>query len=84
VIAGGMESMSNVPYYLPKARGGLRMGHSQVIDGLIRDGLWDAREDIHMGVAAEKCARDHSISREEQVCLFVCLIDCLFVCLRVN
>src|SRR5687768_2911851 len=49
VVAGGMESMSNVPYYLPQARTGLRMGHGKVIDGMIHDGLWDPYGDFHMG-----------------------------------
>ncbi|MGZ5282982.1 MAG: acetyl-CoA C-acyltransferase [Bacteroidia bacterium] len=66
VVAGGMESMSNVPYYLDKARDGYRLGHQQVLDGLIKDGLWDVYNDYHMGNAAEKCACDYDISREEQ------------------
>ncbi len=66
VVAGGMESMSNVPYYLPKARFGLRMGHSEVLDGMIHDGLWDIYNDFHMGNAAEMCARECKIPRESQ------------------
>lgn len=66
VVAGGMESMSNVPYYLDKARDGYRLGHQQVIDGIIKDGLWDVYNDYHMGNAAEKCAIDCNISREDQ------------------
>lgn len=66
VVAGGMESMSNVPYYLDKARTGYRLGHGQVTDGLIKDGLWDVYNDFHMGNAGELCAREHQISREEQ------------------
>lgn len=66
VVAGGMESMSNVPYYLDKARNGYRLGHGQVIDGLVKDGLWDVYNDYHMGSAAELCAVDCSISREDQ------------------
>ncbi|RDC57989.1 acetyl-CoA C-acyltransferase [Pedobacter chinensis] len=66
VLAGGMESMSNVPYYLDKARNGYRLGHGQVTDGLIKDGLWDVYNDYHMGSAAELCAVECSISREEQ------------------
>lgn len=65
-VAGGMESMSNVPYYLDKARSGYRLGHGQVTDGLVKDGLWDVYNDYHMGVAAELCATDCQISREEQ------------------
>jgi acetyl-CoA C-acetyltransferase len=66
VIAGGMESMSNVPYYLPAFRNGGRLGHGQVLDGIIKDGLWDVYNDYHMGSAAELCAREHKISREDQ------------------
>ncbi|MFA5245450.1 MAG: beta-ketoacyl synthase N-terminal-like domain-containing protein, partial [Pedobacter sp.] len=66
VIAGGMESMSNVPYYLDKARNGYRLGHGQVIDGLVKDGLWDVYNDYHMGSAAELCASECNISREDQ------------------
>jgi acetyl-CoA C-acetyltransferase len=66
VVAGGMESMSNVPYYLDKARTGYRLGHGQLIDGMIKDGLWDVYKDFHMGNAGELCAREHNISREAQ------------------
>jgi acetyl-CoA C-acetyltransferase len=66
VIAGGMESMSNVPYYLDKARNGYRLGHGQLTDGLIKDGLWDVYKNYHMGNAAELCATEYKISREEQ------------------
>lgn len=66
VIAGGMESMSNVPYYLDKARNGYRLGHGQIIDGLVKDGLWDVYNDYHMGSAAELCAETCGFSREEQ------------------
>ena len=66
VVAGGMESMSNVPYYLDKARNGYRLGDGQIIDGLVKDGLWDVYNNYHMGSAAELCAADCHISREEQ------------------
>ncbi|KAG6551651.1 hypothetical protein Mapa_006737 [Marchantia paleacea] len=66
VVAGGMESMSNTPYYLPKARTGYRLGHGEVVDGMIKDGLWDVYSDKGMGVCAELCADNHSVSREEQ------------------
>lgn len=66
VIAGGMESMSNVPYYLDKARNGYRLGHGQITDGLVKDGLWDVYNDYHMGSAAELCASTCGFSREEQ------------------
>ncbi|MEJ2880356.1 acetyl-CoA C-acyltransferase [Pedobacter sp. GR22-6] len=66
VVAGGMESMSNVPYYLDKARTGYRLGHGQITDGLVKDGLWDVYNDYHMGSAAELCATECGISREDQ------------------
>ena len=66
VIAGGMESMSNVPYYLDKARNGYRLGDGQIIDGLVKDGLWDVYNNYHMGAAAELCAAECHISREDQ------------------
>ncbi|MBK9401030.1 MAG: acetyl-CoA C-acyltransferase [Bacteroidetes bacterium] len=66
VVAGGMENMSAVPYYLDKARNGYRLGHAQMIDGLVKDGLWDVYKDYHMGNAAELCATECNISREEQ------------------
>jgi len=66
VVAGGQESMSNAPYLLPKARSGLRMGHAQLIDSMIHDGLWDVYNQFHMGDAAELCASTCNIPREEQ------------------
>jgi len=66
VIAGGFESMSNVPYYLDKARTGYRLGNGTVIDGMVHDGLWDVYNNFHMGSAAEMCAKEMNISREEQ------------------
>ena len=66
VVAGGMESMSNVPYYLDKARKGYVLGHGQLTDGLMKDGLWDVYNDYHMGSAAELCAKECAISREAQ------------------
>jgi acetyl-CoA C-acetyltransferase len=66
VVAGGMESMSNVPYYLREARTGYRMGDGKLVDGMIFDGLWDPYNDFHMGQAGELCARELKISREEQ------------------
>ncbi|RZK48608.1 MAG: acetyl-CoA C-acyltransferase [Pedobacter sp.] len=66
VIAGGMESMSNVPFYLDKARNGYRLGHGQITDGLVKDGLWDVYNDYHMGSAAELCAEKCVISRADQ------------------
>jgi acetyl-CoA C-acetyltransferase len=67
IVAGGMESMTNAPYLLPKARAGLRMGHGQVIDHMFYDGLEDAYEKGRlMGSFAEDCAQKYSFSREEQ------------------
>jgi acetyl-CoA C-acetyltransferase len=66
IVAGGMESMSNVPFYLDKARTGYRLGHGQLTDGLVKDGLWDVYNDYHMGSAAELCASTCEISREQQ------------------
>jgi acetyl-CoA C-acetyltransferase len=66
VIAGGMESMSNVPFYLDKARYGYKLGNGQVIDGLIKDGLWDVYNDFHMGNAAELAAKELKITRQMQ------------------
>lgn len=66
VVAGGMESMSNVPYYLEKARNGYRLGHGQITDGLVKDGLWDVYNNYHMGNATELCASTKNISREAQ------------------
>lgn len=66
IIAGGMESMSNAPYLLTKARTGYRMGHGELVDSMIHDGLWDVYNDFHMGAAAEICATTLKISREEQ------------------
>jgi len=65
VIAGGMESMTNSPYLLPKARTGFRLGHGEVIDSMIRDGLWEVYNDFHMGSCAEACARDYNITRKQ-------------------
>jgi acetyl-CoA C-acetyltransferase len=66
VVAGGMESMSNAPYYLTRARTGYRMGDGKIVDGMIFDGLWDPYNDFHMGVAGELCAREYKITRQAQ------------------
>ena len=66
VLAGGQESMSLAPYVLPKARTGLRLGHAQLEDSLIRDGLTDAFHDYHMGITAENLAEKYAITREQQ------------------
>jgi acetyl-CoA C-acetyltransferase len=66
VVAGGMESMSNAPYLLPQGRKGFRMGDSVVVDSMVKDGLWCACEDYHMGITGENVAEKHSITRAEQ------------------
>lgn len=66
ILAGGMESMSNIPYYLPQARGGYRLGNGQVVDGLIHDGLWDVYNNQHMGMCGEACASKYGITRNDQ------------------
>lgn len=66
VVTGGMESMSNVPYYLKEARSGYRMGDGKLVDGMIADGLWDPYGNFHMGEAGEKCSKEYSLSREAQ------------------
>ena len=66
ILAGGMESMSNSPYLVKKARSGLKLGHGRITDSVIHDGLWDAYSEKHMGNCAEMLASDRSYSREEQ------------------
>ncbi|KAL6506777.1 Acetyl-CoA acetyltransferase 2 [Orobanche hederae] len=66
VVSGGMENMSNVPKYLAEARKGSRLGHDSLVDGMLKDGLWDVYNDVGMGVCAELCAEHHNITREQQ------------------
>ncbi len=66
VMTGGMESMSNAPYYLEKARSGYRMGNGTLIDGMIHDGLWDPYNNVHMGTCGDACAKEFNYSREAQ------------------
>jgi len=66
VVAGGMESMTNAPYLLPGARGGLRLGNATAVDSMVHDGLWDVYEDKHMGSCAELCATKYTFTRQEQ------------------
>jgi acetyl-CoA C-acetyltransferase len=66
VVAGGFESMTHVPHYMHAARGGVRLGHTQLVDGIIHDGLWDCYNNQHMGMCAEACAEKHDIGREAQ------------------
>lgn len=65
VIAGGQESMSNAPYILDKARNGYRLGNGEVVDSMVKDGLWDVYNNTHMGNCAESCAKDFKFTREE-------------------
>jgi len=65
VVAGGQESMSNTPYILDKARNGYRLGNGEVIDSMVKDGLWDVYNNVHMGSCAEACAKEFNFSREE-------------------
>jgi acetyl-CoA C-acetyltransferase len=66
VVAGGMESMSRAPYILERARSGYQVGHGELIDSMIKDGLWDAYGNVPMGACAELCASKYQFSREEQ------------------
>ncbi len=66
IVAGGMESMNQAPYYLNKAREGYRLGNGTIVDGMVNDGLWDPYKNCHMGNCAELCAREKKVSREEQ------------------
>ncbi|KAG2623368.1 hypothetical protein PVAP13_3KG056500 [Panicum virgatum] len=66
VVAGGMESMSNAPKYIAEARKGSRFGHDTLVDGMLKDGLWDVYGDCAMGMCAELCADNHSLTREDQ------------------
>lgn len=66
VVAGGFESMSNIPYYVPKARNGYNYGHGELLDGVLKDGLWDPIDNHHMGACAEACATEYGFTREQQ------------------
>lgn len=66
IVAGGMESMSQAPYALLQARTGYRMGNGEMIDTMVRDGLWDPYHNVHMGNCAEKCAKEYKVTREAQ------------------
>jgi acetyl-CoA C-acetyltransferase len=70
-VAGGMESMSNCPYLLPRVREGLRMGNAEIVDSMIHDGLWDSFHDIHMGLTGEHVSETFHVTREEQDCYAV-------------
>jgi acetyl-CoA C-acetyltransferase len=66
IVAGGMESMTNAPYILPKARAGLRLGNAEIVDTMITDGLWDPYDNMHMGVCGDLVAEKCGFSREDQ------------------
>ena len=65
-VCGGMESMTNAPYLVPDARKGARLGHAQLIDSMVHDGLWEAYNDFHMGITGEMAAEKHNVSRSQQ------------------
>src|ERR1041385_3435801 len=66
VLAGGTENMSRAPYLLDKARRGYRMGNGELTDAMIKDGLWDVYNNIHMGVCGDRCAEKYAFTRQEQ------------------
>jgi len=66
VLAGGTENMSRAPYLLEKARGGYRMGHGELVDAMIRDGLWDVYNNLHMGMCGDRCAEKYGFTRAQQ------------------
>src|SRR6185437_7267680 len=66
VLAGGTENMSRAPYLLEKARTGYRMGNGEIVDAMIRDGLWDIYNNVHMGMCGDRCAEKFGFTREEQ------------------
>lgn len=66
ILAGGTENMSRAPYLLEKARAGYRMGNGELIDSMIRDGLWDVYNNVHMGICGDRCAEKYSLTREQQ------------------
>src|SRR5205085_11769276 len=66
IVAGGTENMSRAPYLLERAREGYRMGNGELIDSMIKDGLWDVYNNIHMGTCGDRCAERYSFSRQQQ------------------
>ena len=66
IVAGGTENMSQAPYLLPKARGGYRLGHGELVDSLIKDGLWDVTNNVHMGTCGDRCAERYGFTRQHQ------------------
>jgi len=66
VVAGGTENMSRAPYLLEKARGGYRMGNGELVDSMIKDGLWDVYNNVHMGLCGDRCAEKYGFTRQQQ------------------
>jgi acetyl-CoA C-acetyltransferase len=66
ILAGGTENMSRAPYLLEKARNGYRMGNGELIDSMIRDGLWDVYNNVHMGICGDRCAEKYGFTRQQQ------------------
>jgi acetyl-CoA C-acetyltransferase len=66
IVAGGAENMSRAPYLLEKARSGYRMGNGEIVDSMIRDGLWDVYKNVHMGICGDQCAAKYGFTREQQ------------------
>src|ERR1051325_3666263 len=66
VVAGGTENMSRAPYLLERARGGYRMGNGELVDSMIRDGLWDVYRNVHMGLCGDRCAEKYGFTRDQQ------------------
>src|ERR1051326_2943055 len=66
IVAGGTENMSRAPYLLERARGGYRMGNGELVDAMIRDGLWDIYNNVHMGTCGDRCAEKYGFTREQQ------------------
>jgi len=64
IVAGGTENMSRAPYLLEKARNGYRMGNGELVDAMIRDGLWDVYKNVHMGLCGDRCAEKYGFTRE--------------------
>ena len=69
IVAGGAENMSRAPYLLEKARSGYRMGNGELIDSMIRDGLWDVYKNVHMGICGDRCAEKYSFTRQHRTIL---------------
>src|SRR5207237_4552759 len=66
IVAGGTENMSRAPYLLERARSGYRLGNGELIDAMIRDGLWDVYHNVHMGSCGDRCAEKYGFTREQQ------------------